>query len=224
MMTTDPRVIPSARIIEKISYVEAAELAYFGAKVLHPKTIAPAVAEQIPIRVLNTHNPSSRGTLVTEEGDADVRGPRAIALKRGISVVEATSSSMLGAHGFLARFFEVFARLEIPVDLITTSEVSVSVTIDEDDRLERLERELSSFASVEVDRGQAIVALVGRNLARDSSMVAAAVASLGGISPSMISLGRSGLNLSFVIPGEAADGTLERMHRAMFESHVMETA
>ncbi len=130
MMTCDPRLIPGAKVIDRISYVEAAELAWFGAKV-YPKTIAPAVAQKIPVRVLNTHNVVSPGMLVTEQGDDRDHGPRAIALKRNISVVEMTSSQMLGAHGFLARLFAVFEELEISVDLITTSEVSVSVTIDE---------------------------------------------------------------------------------------------
>src|SRR5688572_31209869 len=102
MMTCDPRLIPGARVIDRISYVEAAELAWFGAKVLHPKTIAPAVEQNIPVRVLNTHNVSSPGTLVTQAGDARDHGARAVALKRGVTVVNMTSSQMLGAHGFLA--------------------------------------------------------------------------------------------------------------------------
>ncbi len=161
MMTCDPRLIPGAKVIDRISYVEAAELAWFGAKVLHPKTIAPAVAQKIPVRVLNTHNVVSPGTLVTEQGDDRDHGPRAIALKRNISVVEMTSSQMLGAHGFLARLFAVFEELEISVDLITTSEVSVSVTIDEKHDLDELVEELRPIADVEVLDGQCIIAVVG---------------------------------------------------------------
>src|SRR6266851_5872778 len=168
MMTADPRLIPSARVIDRISYVEAAELAWFGAKVLHPRTIAPAVAAGIPVRVLNTHNVASSGTLITQEGDALKTGPRAVAVKRGITVVHMTSNTMLGAHGFLARLFAVFEELEISVDLITTSEVSVSVTIDEKHNLQQLIERLKPVADVEVRENQCIVAIVGRNLMRDS--------------------------------------------------------
>src|SRR5438270_12964127 len=168
MMTCDPRLIPGARVIERISYVEAAELAWFGAKVLHPRTIAPAVAERIPVRVLNTHNIASSGTLITEEGDPRQAGPRAVAVKRGITVVHMTSNTMLGAHGFLARLFAIFEEMEVSVDLITTSEVSVSVTIDEKHNLERLVEKLGPVADVEVRDNQCIVAIVGRNLMNDS--------------------------------------------------------
>src|SRR5437763_7848183 len=162
MMTCAPRLIPNARVIERISYVEAAELAWFGAKVLHPETIAPAVAQRIPVRVLNTHNVASAGTLITQEGDTrDSAGPRAVAVKRGITVVHMTSNKMLGAHGFLARLFAIFEELEVSVDLITTSEVSVSVTIDEE-RPGLIER-LKPVADVEVRQNQCIVAIVGRN-------------------------------------------------------------
>src|SRR5947209_2037171 len=167
MMTSDPRLIPTARVIDRISYVEAAELAWFGAKVLHPRTIAPAVAQNIPVRVLNTHNVVSPGTLITQEGDTrETAGPRAVAVKRGITVVHMTSNKMLGAHGFLARLFAIFEELELSVDLITTSEVSVSVTIDED-KPELVER-LKPVADVEIRKSQCIVAIVGRNLMRDS--------------------------------------------------------
>lgn len=219
MMTADPRVIASAKIIDAISYVEAAELAWFGAKVLHPKTIMPAVEKKIPIRVLNTHNPSSRGTLVTADGEGSKSGPRAIAMKKGITVVEITSSRMLGAHGFLAQLFAVFARLEIPVDLITTSEVSVSVTIDDARHLPQLERELSEFASVRIDENdQAIVALVGHGVARDSETAASVFRALAGISPAMVSLGRSGLNLSLVVRADEADRAMRAIHRQVFET------
>src|SRR5213593_2209564 len=143
MMTCDPRLIPGARIIERISYVEAAELAWFGAKVLHPKTIAPAVERNIPVRVLNTHNVASPGTLVSAEGDHRDAGPRAVAVKRGVSVVHMTSSRMLGAYGFLAKLFAVFEELQVSVDLITTSEVSVSVTVDDTHNIEELKARLT---------------------------------------------------------------------------------
>ncbi|MHB0971072.1 MAG: lysine-sensitive aspartokinase 3 [Thermoanaerobaculia bacterium] len=222
MMTSDPRVIPSARIIDLISYVEAAELAYFGAKVLHPKTIAPAVDRQIPIRVLNTHNVDSPGTLITEEGEGARIGPRAIAVKKGIAVIHVTASQMLGAHGFLARIFAEFGRLAVPVDLVTTSEVSVSVTIDSDERIEEITKALESFSTVRVDRHQAIIALVGRNLLGDTQASSAIFRALDGTQLSMVSLGRSGLNLSIVVREADADRAMLSLHRALFEHPVAE--
>ncbi|HUJ15292.1 MAG TPA: lysine-sensitive aspartokinase 3 [Thermoanaerobaculia bacterium] len=218
MMTSDPRLIPTARVIDRISYVEAAELAWFGAKVLHPKTIAPAVAQKIPVRVLNTHNVSSAGTLITEEGDTAESGPRAVAVKRGITVVHMTSNTMLGAHGFLARLFAIFEELEISVDLITTSEVSVSVTIDEDNP--KLAAKLKPIADVEVIRNQCIVAIVGRRLVGDSAVAARIFEAMRGIPMSMFSLGTSGLNLSIVVDEADADRSVRAIHAALFEAPV----
>jgi aspartate kinase len=220
MMTCDPRLIPSARVIERISYVEAAELAWFGAKVLHPRTIAPAVAQQIPIRVLNTHNVSSPGTLITEEGDPRQEGPRAVAVKRGITVVHMTSNTMLGAHGFLGRLFSIFEELEISVDLITTSEVSISVTIDEKHNLTRLIERLAPVAETEVLDNRSIVAVVGRNLMRDSAVGARVFEAMRGVPMSMFSLGTSGLNLSIVVDEADADRAVRAIHAVLFEAPV----
>lgn len=217
MMTCDPRLIGSARVIDRISYVEAAELAWFGAKVLHPKTIAPAVEQKIPVRVLNTHNVSSPGTLVTEEGDARENGPRAIALKKGITVVHMTSSAMLGASGFLAKLFAIFERLEVSVDLITTSEVSVSVTIDEKQNLDALKLALAEVATVDVRDNQCIIAVVGRNLMAHSEVGARIFEAMDGVPMSMFSLGTSGLNLSIVVDDADADRAVKSIHRALFE-------
>ena len=217
MMTCDPRLIPAAKVIDAISYVEAAELAWFGAKVLHPKTIAPAVEQNIPVRVLNTHNVSSAGTFVTAEGDTRDSGPRAIAVKRGVTVVHMTSNKMLGAHGFLARLFAVFEQLEVSVDLITTSEVSVSVTIDERHNLQQLIEKLKPVADVAVVDNQTIVAVVGRNLMKDSGVGARIFESLRGVPLSMFSLGTSGLNLSIVLDENDADRAVKAIHRTLFE-------
>jgi aspartate kinase len=220
MMTCDPRLIPEARVIERISYVEAAELAWFGAKVLHPKTIAPAVELGIPVRVLNTHNRESKGTLITEEGDGEAAGPRAIAVKRDIVVVHVTSSQMLGVPGFLARLFAVFEQLGISVDLITTSEISVSVTVDATERVPELVERLTPFATVRVLDAQCIVAVVGRNLIADSTVAARVFESLRGVPIAMFSLGNSGLNLSIVVAAADADRAVRSAHRALFESPV----
>jgi len=219
MMTSDPRLIPSARVIDRISYVEAAELAWFGAKVLHPRTIAPAVAQNIPVHVLNTHNVASPGTLITQDGDTgETAGPRAVAVKRGITVVHMTSNKMLGAHGFLARLFAIFEELELSVDLITTSEVSVSVTIDED-KPELVER-LKPVADVQVLESKCIVAIVGRNLMRDSIVGARIFEAMRGIPMAMFSLGTSGLNLSIVVDEADADRSVRAIHAALFEAPV----
>jgi aspartate kinase len=220
MMTADPRLISTARVIERLSYVEAAELAWFGAKVLHPRTIAPAVAQRIPVRVLNTTNVASAGTLVTEQGEPEAGGPRAIAVKRGITVVHMTSNQMLGAHGFLARLFAVFEQLEVSVDLITTSEVSVSVTIDEKHNLKQLTERLAPVADVSVLENQSIVAIVGRNVMRDSAAGARVFEALRGVPMSMFSLGTSGLNLSIVVANEDADRAVRAVHAALFETPV----
>lgn len=217
MMTTDPRIVKSAKIIDLISYEEAAELAYFGAKVLHPKTITPAVAQRIPIRVLNTHNPTSPGTLITFDGDRGEAGPRAIAVKKNITVIHMVANEMLGAVGFLARVFGVFARHEVSVDLISTSEVSVSVTVDDDEKLNDLLRDLEPFARVTVLRGQTIIAVVGRRLLADSQPAARLMSRVRGESVSMISFGVTGLNLSIVFNGVDADDTVRLVHRAIFE-------
>jgi aspartate kinase len=210
-------------VIDLISYVEAAELAYFGAKVLHPKTIAPAVEKRIPIRVLNSHNPEAKGTLITLEGTR-ASGPRALALKRGIAVVHVTSSQMLGAHGFLARIFGVFSSHEVSVDLVTTSEVSVSLTVDSGEKLEPVIAELASFATVNLERERAIIALVGSDVIRDRSIGARTIEALQDVPISMLSIGSSGLNLSIVVPEDAGERALREIHRRVFEQSGTEAA
>ncbi len=220
MMTCDPRLIPGARVIERIAYDEAAELAWFGAKVLHPKTIAPAVGLDIPVRVLNTHNVASPGTVITRDGDDRGAGPRAVAVKRNIAVVHMTSNKMLGAHGFLARLFAIFEELKISVDLITTSEVSVSVTVDDTENLDALKLKLANVADVRIDAGQSIIAVVGRNLMGESMVGPAIFDALQGIPLTMFSLGRSGLNLSIVVDDADADRAVRSIHHALFEAAV----
>jgi aspartate kinase len=223
MMTCDPRLISSARIIDEISYDEAAELAYFGAKVLHPKTIEPAVDRRIPIRVLNTHNLDSPGTLITHQRRG-AAGPLAIALKKGITVIHITSNQMLGAHGFLARIFEVFDRLKIPVDLITTSEVSVSLTIDDAGNVDALGEALGPIAHTTVDRQMAIIALVGRQVMKDLKVGARIFEALEGTEIAMMTMGSSDLNVSIVLPETHADRAVRSLHQALFERSAAEVA
>ena len=216
LLTCDPRVVPGARVIERLSYVEAAELAWFGAK-LHPRTLEPAIDARIPVRVLNTHNPASAGTLITHDGDTQRSGARSIARKKGITVVNMTSNKMLGVSGFLARLFAVFEELEIAVDLIATSEVSVSVTIEEKHNLEALKERLRGIADVDVLENQCIVAVVGNRLMTDSGVGARVLEALSGMPLAMLSLSRSGLNLSAVVSDDNADGALRSIHTALFE-------
>ncbi|HEV7766671.1 MAG TPA: lysine-sensitive aspartokinase 3 [Thermoanaerobaculia bacterium] len=216
LLTCDPRLVPGARVIDRLSFEEAAELAQFGAK-LHPRTLEPAVEANIPVRVLNTHNPSSPGTLITRTTDASA-GPRSIARKKNITMVHVASNRMLGTHGFLAQFFTMFAQLGISVDLIATSEVSVTVTIDEKHDIDELRKRLLTIADkVELYDGQCIVAVVGQNLMTDSRVGARILESLAGVSVKMISLGRSGLNLSIVVDDANADRAVQAIHATLFE-------
>lgn len=219
LLTCDPRLVPGAHVIDHISFDEAAELAQFGAK-LHPRTLEPAMTANIPVRVLNTHNPASPGTVITRTTHAGA-GPRSIARKRNVTMVHVTSNKMLGAHGFLARLFNVFEQLGISVDLIATSEVSVSVTVDERLNMEELERKLHEIAeNVETLDSQCIIAVVGQNLMADSRIGARILGALDGIPVQMISLGRSGLNLSIVVDDSEGDRAVRAIHNALFETPV----
>ena len=217
LLTCDPRVVPGARVIDLLSFEEAAELAQFGAK-LHPRTLEPAVEANVPVRVLNTHNPSSLGTLITRAGAATTAGPRSIARKRGVTMVHVTSNKMLGTHGFLAQFFDVFAKLGISVDLIATSEVSVTVTVDEKHDIEELKARLEKLANVELYDGQCIIAVVGKNVMSDARVGARVLEALGNMPVKMMSLGRSGLNLSIVVDDVNADAAIQAVHQALFEA------
>jgi aspartate kinase len=167
--------------------------------------------------VLNTHNPASPGTLITRVAEASA-GPRSIARKKNITMVHVTSNKMLGAHGFLAQFFSIFADLGISVDLIATSEVSVTVTVDEKHDIEELRTRLAKLADVELIDNQCIIAIVGQNVMSDSRVGARVLEALGGMPVKMISLGRSGLNLSLVVDDADADRAVQLIHRALFEA------
>jgi aspartate kinase len=219
LLTCDPRLVPGARVIDLLSFEEAAELAQFGAK-LHPKTLEPAAEANVPVRVLNTHNPASPGTLITRAGAETAAGPRSIARKKQVTMVHVTSNRMLGTHGFLAKFFTVFASLGISVDLIATSEVSVTVTVDEKHDIEQLTRDLSELANVELYDGQCIIAVVGQNVMSDARVGARVLDALGNMPVKMMSLGRSGLNLSIVVDDANADAAVKAVHHALFESAV----
>ncbi|HJR63836.1 MAG TPA: lysine-sensitive aspartokinase 3 [Gemmatimonadaceae bacterium] len=214
MLTADPRIVDTARLIEQIRFDEAAELASFGAKVLHPNTIAPAVRRGIPVYVYNSQNPGGRGTRITAE--APRRQVSAIAGKTGVSVVKLRSSRMLLAHGFLRRFFEVFERFQTSVDVVATSEVSVSVTVDDASRLDDLVVELSALGDVSIERNRAIVAVVGAALGGHSHTMSQALAALGDIPVHMVSLSASEINLTIIVDAEQLEPAMRALHAAFF--------
>ncbi len=218
VMSADPRVVPEAHTIPALSFDEAAELAYFGAKVLHPKTIHPAVRRGIPVRVKNTFEPAHPGTVITAGGDVSARGARAIAHKRGVAVVNVVSTRMLLAHGFLARIFEAFARHRVVVDLVSTSEVSVSCTVDREEGLDAALAELSSIGEVSVARGRTLVCVVAAGLLQSPDVCPRIFAALGreGVAVELISMGASAINVSLVVAGDRGDEAVRALHRELF--------
>ena len=217
MLTADPRLVAGPRVVPRLSFDEASELAYFGAKVLHPSTILPAVALGIPVRILNSHRPDAPGTLVARSVEGGEGGPAAIACKRGLTRVDIASSRMLMAYGFLRRVFEVFERFRTPVDVVTTSEVSVSVTIDDRRALDGIVAELSTFADVSSEDGMAIVCAVGERLRTDSRLATRVLGALEGLPLAMVSQGGSRKNITVVLRDADAPAAMERLHRRFFE-------
>ncbi len=215
ILTSDPRLVPQARTIGSITYDEAAELAYFGAKVVHPSTIQPAVRHNIPVFVKNTGEPENPGTLIS--GKAEGSGLRAIAGKKGITLINVSSSRMLNAYGFLSRIFATFNDFHTPVDLVATSEVSVSMTIDSTKYLEEITVELEKIGQVKVMKDVSIICLVGLNLWRDSMLISRVFAALDGVPIQMVSLGSSDINLSLVVPAEHGDSAIKTLHKQLLE-------
>ncbi len=214
MLTADPRVVKGSKLIEQIRFDEASELASFGAKVLHPSTIAPAVRLGIPVFIYNSRNPKGKGTRITF--DAPRRAVSAIAGKGGITVVKVGAAKMLFARGFLRRVFEIFEKNGISVDVVATSEVSVSVTVDEPSELESLVVELSQLGDVSVERDRAIVAVVGAAISEDTASMGRAIGALDGIKVHMMSLSATGINLTMIVDGDQLNPVMERLHDAFF--------
>src|SRR4029453_805672 len=199
VLTADPRVVPQAQTVERMSYGEAAELAYFGAKVLHPKTIQPAIEGDIPVRICNSSAPDARGTLVCAQTETSARTLKAIAHKQGVTTVQITSARMLGAYGFLRALFEVFDRHRTVVDVVTTSEVSVSLSLDEAGALPAIVEELEQLGTVKVEKRQAIIWVVGEGLRGTPGVAARAFSTITDINVSLISQGASSINFTFVV-------------------------
>jgi aspartate kinase len=218
VMTCDPKLVPEARRVKTISFAEAAELAYFGAKVLHPSTLVPAIEKNIPVVVLNSRRPEIAGTRIVAEAVPCSNVIKAISCKRGIYIVNMRSTRMLMAHGFLHRIFEIFSRAETAVDMLASSEVSVSLTIDDPARLTEICQELRDFSEVSVEKDQAIVCIVGDNLRDTPGVAARTFGALQGINIRMISQGASLLNLGFVVAARDAEKTVKLLHQEFFRS------
>ncbi len=222
VMTADPRLIRSAFSQRDLSFKEAAELAYFGANVLHPSTILPALEKNIPVLVKNTAVPEDPGTTITLES----KRPgviKAIAFRKNITVLTVESSRMLLAYGFLENIFKVFSRHKVSVDLISTSEITVSLTIDDNYSIDNIVKELSEFSSVKVTGKTSIISLVGENIKESPGFLHKVFESLDGIPIEMITFGTSNVNLSVVIPEHYLNDAVMKLHRNFFESGGKET-
>ncbi|MBF0312443.1 MAG: lysine-sensitive aspartokinase 3 [Oligoflexia bacterium] len=223
MLTADPRKVQGTKIISEISFEEAAELAYFGAKVLHPLTIRPAVEKSIPVRIKNSQAPEVEGTLILNRtGDHDAgggaRAVKSIACKEKVIVINIFSMRMLNSYGFLKKIFDVFDKHRTSVDLITTSEVNVSVTLDNGEYLEEIKTELSAFAKVSVENDKALVCLVGNNLKNTQGITGKIFGVLSDYKITMISQGASLINVSFVLDQEHLKEALQKLHNTFFKN------
>ena len=216
MMTTDPGICRDAHRIKVISFDEAAELAYFGAKVLHPATLLPAVQKNIPVYILNSRNPACEGTRISARAPQCTNVFKAIAVKKRITIVDVAATRMLMAHGFLKSIFEAFDRHKVSIDVVSTSEVSVSLTIDSNEAIPALAADLAKIADVKYDGRKAIVCLVGENLRERTGIAARVFGVLPDVNIRMISQGASEINLTFVIEEEAVAEVIGRLHKAFF--------
>ncbi len=214
IMTSDPRIVADAMTIPEISYEEAAELAYFGAKVVHPSTIQPAVEHNIPVHVKNTND--HRGASTTIKGKVPEKGLRAIAGKKDITLINITSTRMLNAYGFLRRMFSIFDTYKTPVDLIATSEVSVSLTIDNISYVQHIIKELQEIGKVTIEKNKSMLCLVGKNFWKDPAFVSRVFSTLSPTQIRLISLGSSDTNLSLVVQEDFFEDSILKLHREFF--------
>lgn len=213
ILSTDPRLVPEAKVLEQLSFNEAGELAYFGAKVLHPKTIKPAIEKNIPVRILNTFNVDAVGTLITNEATESLKS---VTYKKNISIINICSAGMLLAHGFLARIFEVFEKHGISVDVVSTSEVSVSLTVD-GNAGEELLNELGKFAAITVQEGMAIVCLVGEGIRSNTRVLGDLFSAIAEHDVSMVSQGASKRNITFLVKAEEAPEVVKKTFNTFFK-------
>ncbi len=214
MHNNDPRVCSKTVPVEQLSFEEAAELAYFGAKILHPASIWPAQHYNVPVKLLNTMEPQARGTLIVEE--AGSTGVKAVAAKDGIIAINIRSSRMLLAYGFLRKIFEVFEKYRTSIDMITTSEVAVSVTIDNNSHLKEIVKELEPFGTITVEDGQTIVSVVGNEIAETKDVLTRLFDSISHIPVRMVSYGGSRHNVSLLLPSAHKTATLQALNSGLF--------
>ncbi len=214
MHNNDPRVVDKTLPIKQISFEEAAELAYFGAKILHPTCIWPAQQTNVPVKLLNTMQPEADGTVITE--DAGSMGVKAVAAKDGIIAIKIKSSRMLLAYGFLRKIFEVFEKYRTSIDMVTTSEVAVSLTIDNDTFLKEIVKELEQFGSVEVDTNQTIISVVGNEIAQTEHVLQQLFTAIADIPVRMVSYGGSHHNITILVQSDYKIKTLQLLNKGLF--------
>jgi aspartate kinase len=217
IMTTDPRICPDALRVKTISFEEAAELAYFGAKVLHPATILPAVKKNIPVLVLNSRNPACEGTRITSLAPPCKSPFKSIAVKKRLSIIDVVASRMLMTHGYLSEVFAIFDKYQCPVDMVSTSEVSISLTVDSNEKLSAISAELSKLADVKYEGRKALVCMVGDDIRGKNGMAAQVFSAIQHINVRMISQGASEINMSFMIDEDDAEEAVRSLHAAFFK-------
>jgi len=220
ILTADPRIVKNARPVQHVTYDEAAELAYFGAQVLHPRAMLPCMKTGTPVLVKNSYNIEAPGTRIGPAADTAKKNPpvRAITSKHKVTLVDIVSTRMLGQYGFLEKVFSVFAKHNISIDMVATSEVSVSLTLDTAYDLAEVKKELNKIASVEVKTGKAIVSIIG-NVKRSSEILARAfrICQLIGVTVQMVSQGASKVNISFIVNDNEATEVVKALHLDFFE-------
>ncbi|HVW79125.1 MAG TPA: lysine-sensitive aspartokinase 3 [Alloacidobacterium sp.] len=216
IMTTDPRVCPDALRVKTISFEEAAELAYFGAKVLHPATILPAVQKNIPVLVLNSRNPENEGTRIISLAPHCESPFKSIAVKKRLTIIDVVASRMLMSHGYMRAIFEVFDKHKCPVDMVSTSEVSVSLTVDSNDKIPEIAADLSKLADVKYEGRKALVCMVGENIRGQNGIAARVFNAIRHVNVRMISQGASEINMSFMIEEDDADEAVRSLHAEFF--------
>ena len=216
IMTTDPRICPDALRVRSVSFEEAAELAYFGAKVLHPATILPAVQKNIPVAVLNSRNPANEGTRITALAPHCSSPFKCIAVKKRLTIIDVVASRMLMSHGYLKSIFDVFDKHKCPVDMVSTSEVSVSLTVDSNQQLPEISADLQKLADVKYEGRKALICMVGEDIRGRNGMAAQVFQAIRHVNVRMISQGASEINMSFMVEEDDADEAVRSLHAAFF--------
>jgi aspartate kinase len=216
MLTADPGIVPNAHRVKIISFTEASELAFFGAKVLHPSTVVPAIDRNIPVLILNSRRPQVDGTRIVAESVSTTNLVKSIACKSKVTVLNIHAARMFLAYGFMRRIFEVFERYQTSVDMIATSEVNVSLTVDQSEHLNEIVKDLREFSEVSVEENEAIICIVGDNIRYTPGVAARVFKALAGVNVRMISQGASALNLGFVVAGEDLRAAVSALHSEFF--------